>query len=46
MRNTKSYWDKYATQRSTQRSAANLRRQRGTAVGRAISLRGRARPPR
>jgi hypothetical protein len=32
----KSFWDKYATQRASQRSAAELRRQRGAP---------RARPP-
>ena len=26
----KSFWDKYATQRATQRSVVELRRQRGT----------------
>ncbi len=34
MRITKSYWDKYASQRRAQRSRANLRRQRGIGMRR------------
>lgn len=43
MRTAKSYWQKYAEQRRAQRSAANLRRQRGVTLRRTIVLRQRPR---